>query len=948
MDPQKDAILDELLKEFHGSDGDDDCDNKGDGVVQIVKPVSGKDLQKQTLSAADIDSDEEAALEIIESNSENEDMPKETGNSLDKGRREGVNESGGDTDALDTLVGLLDEDEFSKDDMMQGGMRNSLDPLPDKRCPSTKKSSTGRCGKTELSELNFKGEQGSSHAPDEDPDEELNQELKELQRKMEEIQRKLQNRKGQETDDQKNNLSKSGSNTPDEVRMASSRTTEVLDSLPDASNSKAVKRVIPAEESKRLLEKLSQKKVLKREEEPRLPTKEELGFLDSSDEEEERCPLESRYNAFGKDVKKRIAHQAAEKKSREIDKQMAVLERTKRVIVHNETKQVKSGNSKILVSGSDSGFLEQFSGIRVTNPIISSVDLQGRMYGKHLVRLGLIKGHIIKGSSIDIEGDWVTIGVLISKSDSKQLISEAWPLPCDFGFQGNPYRIWNLNDLHDCTQMVSLFLFGKAHKNLWKTSVGTVVGLLNPSIMESHANDNNQNVVATLSINDENRALLIGTSKDLGICRARKTNGTPCTMPVNKSQCEFCTYHLQTQYKKSALKRSELQSTFSGVEPKHRKRPNNQASGNAQIYCTGSIQSPPRERARGKFNLGSLKMKQEAQKILNMEKEKAGRLKHLNESEFKALSKAKEGLADMLVVPNAGSRNLLRHLSQEFEPTALSGLTAKEKSLTPRELLNKHSEKLKDTLKPAMPQLGRGLLPGQLVDLDIYKISSPDAKRRAIQLVKKKGTLGKVNPNSIRKSPTDEQKAKVIQKVNEDLGPDSNSKPAEVYMSQLMPGKQMSAEDLKAIMSARSRHTDLVSAAEAQAAEKYFDDLEKKENVEQKMLEIWEVPTTVVVCSKCNYRAFTQSDLCRAQGHAIKRMKANKRWFKCKKCGKRTIAFDRIPSKPCKQCAESSWERCPMGKERQGPKLESEILSIRGTEQKFIGGFNAGELNINI
>ena len=69
-----------------------------------------------------------------------------------------------------------------------------------------------------------------------------------------------------------------------------------------------------------------------------------------------------------------------------------------------------------------------------------------------------------------------------------------------------------------------------------------------------------------------------------------------------------------------------------------------QASNGAQIYCTGSVQSPPRERARGKFNLGSLKMKQEAQKILNMEKEKTARLKHLDESEVKALSKAKEGL----------------------------------------------------------------------------------------------------------------------------------------------------------------------------------------------------------------------------------------------------------------------------------------------------------------
>ena len=44
--------------------------------------------------------------------------------------------------------------------------------------------------------------------------------------------------------------------------------------------------------------------------------------------------------------------------------------------------------------------------------------------------------------------------------------------------------IWQLSDLVDCTRVVSLFLFGKVYEELGKTTpVGTVVGLLNPTIM---------------------------------------------------------------------------------------------------------------------------------------------------------------------------------------------------------------------------------------------------------------------------------------------------------------------------------------------------------------------------------------------------------------------------------------------------------------------------------
>ena len=41
-----------------------------------------------------------------------------------------------------------------------------------------------------------------------------------------------------------------------------------------------------------------------------------------------------------------------------------------------------------------------------------------------------------------------------------------------------------MSDLSDCTKTAALFLFGGAYKALWKHSVGTVFGILNPSIMK--------------------------------------------------------------------------------------------------------------------------------------------------------------------------------------------------------------------------------------------------------------------------------------------------------------------------------------------------------------------------------------------------------------------------------------------------------------------------------
>ncbi|KAF2345247.1 Replication factor Mcm10 C-terminal, partial [Trinorchestia longiramus] len=45
-----------------------------------------------------------------------------------------------------------------------------------------------------------------------------------------------------------------------------------------------------------------------------------------------------------------------------------------------------------------------------------------------------------------------------------------------------------------------------------------------------------------------------------------------------------------------------------------------------------------------------------------------------------------------------------------------------------------------------------------------------------------------------------------------------------------------------------------------------------------------------------------------------------------------------MPVKPCGNCEQTSWRRVAMGKAKKGPTLDSEVLCLRGNEQKYFGG----------
>ncbi|KAJ8963635.1 hypothetical protein NQ314_005482 [Rhamnusium bicolor] len=220
--------------------------------------------------------------------------------------------------------------------------------------------------------------------------------------------------------------------------------------------------------------------------------------------------------------------------------------------------------------------------------------------------------------------------------------------------------------------------------------------------------------------------------------------------------------------------------------------------------------------------------------------------------------------------------------------------------------------------------------------IDLNKPVAPKhtdrAKLNAIKLIQKNGPLKKADPNSTKvsgkKRPVEinEQNASVAKK----------SKLAE---------SEFISDRFKKMMAATSKHLDLLEARDDEEKEKYFNKLEIREKMEEKMTSTFKVACKAVKCLKCKYTSFSASEICKTERHPLKVFDAMKRFFKCGNCGNRTVSLEVVPTGLCKNCGSGKWERTGMMKEKVVVAQHS--LSIRGGEQKFVNSV-ASDTNINL
>ncbi|XP_069483897.1 protein MCM10 homolog [Ambystoma mexicanum] len=615
--------------------------------------------------------------------------------------------------------------------------------------------------------------------------------------------------------------------------------------------------------------------------------------------------------------------------------------------------------------------VEKFSGLRLRKPRVSSAEMERRMTGRKLIRLSQLPEKL----PVE-ESDWVTFGVIVKKITPQS------------SNNGRTFSIWRLSDLKNIDKFISLFLFGDVHKEHWKTDQGTAIGLLNANPMKPKEGSDE----VCFSVDNPQKILIMGEALDLGTCKARKKNGDPCTQMVNLNDCEYCQYHVQSQYKKLSSKRADLQSSFSSGPPK--KMSGKAAGLKAKLCHDGFHYGGVSSMAYAATVAAAVAPKKTIQtKLSNLVVRGADAIA-LEAQKLAALKKKElqcsEEFKGMLQVPSPGALNLKKHLTKAetqasqgpgFQSISASALLKQQR----QQMLEARKKRAEETQKrllevpdrvespnvpclgefalrsprqgtefpkdqqmasPQMPKLGRGFSEGD--DVLFFNVSPPPApklsvsaeakKLLAISKLRQKGqVLSKENPNGLKRklsSPSD--LLKVVQRV-EQSEPSPEAEEEEPAMKKRREQlAYLESEEFQKILQVKSKHTGVVKEAEAEQQELYFEPLVKKEQMEEKMRNIREQKCRAVSCKTCKYTHFKPLESCVAENHDYQWHDAVKRFFKCP-CGSRTISLDRLPKKHCSTCGLFKWERDSMLRERTGIKIAGETLLTRGEEHgKFL------------
>uniref|UniRef100_A0A0K2VC38 Protein MCM10 homolog n=1 Tax=Lepeophtheirus salmonis TaxID=72036 RepID=A0A0K2VC38_LEPSM len=686
--------------------------------------------------------------------------------------------------------------------------------------------------------------------------------------------------------------------------------------------------------------------------------------LDMSSDEEDENPMKANYNECGKQIKKQLD-----------DKQISSFLGNSQVgfnkIQGSSINLSNSSKNKKLPSNL---LVEKNSKIRINNPIITQTQLDLNLINRSFISIYRLKNAISRN---EMEGkDWTTMGVIFYKNSQTSK-------------NGNTYTMWKMSDLSGAEPVIiTVMLFGRAHAVHYKMPMNKVVGLLNPKVLESRSGGGS---LATLSVDHPDKVMEMGDSLDVGRCKGNKHDGSICNNLVNLADCEFCSYHIKKAYKSMSAKRADIQSSFSGPGDA-RSRIMSKIAPKGEIFGGGQVLNQGMNHRAAKSNSKLIMKDTEALKTLGlipseintqMKKQKAFTKAKLltktnestliSESEKEVMKKVlnegvSEDLATRLLVPSPGARVLLKHLTKNAEIEQEKEAVEKGSVKTAKFLISDHKKKLKREAEAqktieerknlvqksiaSIPKIGRGFSSNDgFIDLGSSSSLSPsnDSKLKALLALKGK-KLQKVNPNNVkRKRLSDEyiksSKNKVAKVLNQQETNTTSNPERQILKG--INGSVINEAKLEELKNMKSKNAILADEDEMIQRDKYFDVLEKKDAMEEKMVNTKEIEVKAVNCSECNYTAYAQSDLCKDRGHRVKFMTAKKRFFECAKCSSRTTSLEKYPKKTCDNCGNSGWKRAGMMKEKKAI-LEHEKLVIRGAEQKFIGAHtSSSKMNLD-
>ncbi|KAI4746297.1 hypothetical protein E4T50_03363 [Aureobasidium sp. EXF-12298] len=229
----------------------------------------------------------------------------------------------------------------------------------------------------------------------------------------------------------------------------------------------------------------------------------------------------------------------------------------------------------------DGSCFESFSSLHLAKRLLPHTTLARALDGKEIYTLPRllkeIKAPIYEPP--DCETDFVVLAVIAAKStpyDTRPKHKQKSSVEDD---SSGPTKFMVMT-LTDLKWEVDLFLFDTAFEAFWKMTPGTVIAMLNPTIMPPKTNQHSGKFSLKLA-SSEDSVMEIGSARDLGFCTSLKKNGQECHSWVNTRKNKHCDFHLELAINKTRASRMEVNTMY---------RPNSEFKKNSHVLPNGSFE----------------------------------------------------------------------------------------------------------------------------------------------------------------------------------------------------------------------------------------------------------------------------------------------------------------------------------------------------------------------
>ncbi|KAL4885053.1 hypothetical protein BJY04DRAFT_158733 [Aspergillus karnatakaensis] len=212
-----------------------------------------------------------------------------------------------------------------------------------------------------------------------------------------------------------------------------------------------------------------------------------------------------------------------------------------------------AGNEK----APDASKFEPYSSLHLSNRILPHSFLNRTLEDKKVLRIpDLLR--MIKGVPFElpeeVDGDYVVFGIVASKSDPKT-VKETKTVTAketdmfDDGLNNrSQYMAITLTDLK---WSIDLFLFDTAFPRYYRVSEGTVIAILNPTILPPPKDKLDTNKFSLSISSSDDTVLEVGSARDIGFCKAVRKDGKTCQSWVDGRKTEFCDFHVDLQLRRT-------------------------------------------------------------------------------------------------------------------------------------------------------------------------------------------------------------------------------------------------------------------------------------------------------------------------------------------------------------------------------------------------------------